>query len=237
MNFEPIYLALRKRLLLITRGRYFVAERRGIRYLLDAYSYIDRRIEAYGVYEDRQLRYFIESLKVFAPSLFIDAGANSGLYTLNLGVNFPGIKTAAFEPDLRNRAQLTANLFLNDLHDSVEIHPIALSNCSGTAHFHRHDRENPGRSMIAASGELEVELKALDEVINLTGKKIALKIDVEGHELPLLQGSEQLLTQNDCFIQVESFAPDKVISYLQSLGYVKIHNVGNDFYFSRENAV
>ncbi len=234
MSIQNIYLALRKRIILALRGRYFVVERRRLRFLLDAHAYIDRRIEAYGVYEAQQLKFFGNQLKQFKPSLFIDVGANSGLYTITLGAQIPGLEVIAFEPDERNRAQFSANLFLNGMNDFVTIMPFALSKHSGVARFHRHDRENPGRSMIAINGEYEVEIRKLDEVINRVADKIALKIDIEGHELPMLIGSEAVLRNNDCLIQLESFAPARVIEYLESLGYLNFHQLGNDLYFRRE---
>ena len=231
MKIENIYLALRKRLRLLFSGRYFVVQRRGIRYLLDAYGYIDRHIEAYGIYEQDQLTYFVEKISQLNPSLFIDAGANLGLYSVNVACRISGIKVIAFEPDERNRAHLIANLFLNGLEDVVRVERVALSDCGGHARFHRHDKENPGRSMLTNEGEYTVTIKALDDVVNVMGERIAIKIDVEGHELPLLKGARRLLTENQCFIQVESFSPDGVFEFLNDLDYVLQRQFGNDYFF------
>lgn len=234
LNIENIYLALRKRLHLFLSGRYFIVERSGVRYLLDAYGYIDRRIDAYGIYEREQLTYFIDQVTQLNPFLFIDAGANIGLYTVNIACRFPDIKVVAFEPDSRNRAQLFSNLFLNEISDAVLVKDVALSDRCGTANFHRHDRENPGRSMISEDGKYSVPLMKLDDVISAVDDRIAIKIDVEGHELPLLRGARQVLEKNQCFIQVESFEPDGIFEFLGQLGYACQKQYGNDYYFSRK---
>lgn len=231
MNIENIYLAFRKRLRLLFSGRYFVVRRKNIRYLLDAYGYIDRRIEAYGIYERDQLTYFVERIAHLNPSLFIDAGANLGMYSMNVACRISGIKVIAFEPDERNRAQLIANLFLNGLEETVRVEGVALSDCGGYARFHRHDKENPGRSMLSDRGDYLVTIKTLDEVVNVVGERIAIKIDVEGHELPLLKGAHRLLTENQCFIQIESFSPDGVFEFLNDLGYTLQKRFGNDYFF------
>lgn len=233
MNFEFIYLALRKRLRLIFSGRYFVVRKRGVKYLLDAYGYIDRRIEAYGIYEPVQLSYFLEQITQRTPSLFIDAGANLGLYAVNVACRIPKVKVIAFEPDARNRAQLIANLFLNELEEVVSVEGVALSDLDGSARFHRHDKENPGRSMLSEEGEYTVTIKTLDDMVNTIGERIAIKIDVEGHELPLLKGARRVLKENECFIQVESFSPDVVFEFLSALDYSLQKQYGNDYFFSR----
>jgi len=46
-------------------------------------------------------------------------------------------------------------------------------------------------------------LRIGDEVIDLSDKKILLKIDVEGHELSVLEGLKMLLNNNKCMILVE----------------------------------
>lgn len=234
MNIRSIYLAIRKRVLLLIRGRYFVVEKKGVKYLLDIYDYIDRMIEAYSVYEKDQLAYFLEKLSIFKPSLFIDAGANSGLYTINVGRVFPGIKIVAFEPDARNRSKLYANLYLNGLEDATIVQDCALSDQSGFAQFDRYDRENSGRSMLSVDGAYSISVKPLDDLISTAGERIAMKIDVEGHELSLLKGARRVLQDNFCFIQIESFEPVEVFEYLGGLGYIMRNKFGNDYYFSRD---
>jgi hypothetical protein len=46
-------------------------------------------------------------------------------------------------------------------------------------------------------------LRVGDEVIDLVEKKILIKIDVEGHELSVLDGLKVLLNKNKCMILIE----------------------------------
>lgn len=231
---KDVYLALRKRIRLLFTGRYFVVQKNGIKYLLDIYNYIDRNIEAYGIYEHDQLSYFMQQIAQLGSSKFIDAGANSGMYSINVAARFPGVKVIAFEPDTRNLAQLHGNLYLNEIQDVVDVQSVALSDSSGTASFHRHGRENTGRSMLSATGEYSVSVARLDDIVSAVGERIAIKIDVEGNELPLLRGAQRLLQDNECFIQVESFSPGEITKYLGELGYFIQKQYGNDYYFSRK---
>lgn len=236
MNLEHIYLAFRKRIRLLFFGRYFVICKNGVNYLIDIYSYIDRRIEAYGVYEYEQLTYFKNNVIRLKSSLVIDCGAHSGLYAVNLIHNIPGIKVIAFEPDDKNRAHLVANLYLNGMEELVQVEGVALSAQAGYAKFHRHDKENPGRSMLTENGEYSVVTKTLDEVVKITGERVAIKVDVEGHELPLLKGASRLLRENQCFLQIESFSPGGVFEFLDQLGYSLQKQYGNDYFFEPKNA-
>lgn len=229
MKPKTIYLAIRKRILLLLRGQYFVARRNGRRYLIDPYNYIDRRIEAFGTYERSQRSYFLNLLKQNAATLFVDIGANNGLYSIDVLHTLPDIKAVAFEPDTRNLAQLYANLFLNEIEDRVEIHNVALSNTVGSVRFHRHERENRGRSMIAADGERSVAVAMLDDIITCAGQTVGIKIDVEGHELKVLDGAKKLLVNNKCILQVEAFNPKPVLELLREYGYRTCAQFGDDY--------
>lgn len=231
MKLQQIYLALRKRLRLAVFGRYCIARRGGVTYLLDSYGYIDRNIEAYGSYEREQLNYLIKSINKNKADLFIDAGANLGLYSINVAKSIHEIKIIAFEPDVRNRAQLMANLFINNLEDAVLVESCALSDQIGSSPFKRHARENPGRSCLSDDGNHTVPTMRLDDIVHAKGKRIAVKIDVEGHELALLQGAKRVLEQNECVVQIESFKPETICNFFDGLNYRLEARFGNDYFF------
>ena len=44
-----------------------------------------------------------------------------------------------------------------------------------------------------------------DKILKFNKKFIAIKIDVEGHELKVLKGLEKLIVKNKCIIQIEIF--------------------------------
>ena len=43
----------------------------------------------------------------------------------------------------------------------------------------------------------------LDSLVSFQDRRISLKIDVEGHELAVLQGAGQLLANNQILLQIE----------------------------------
>jgi FkbM family methyltransferase len=213
-------------------GVYFVRKRHGIFYLIDINNHIDRQIEAWGAYESDRIERFISEAKGRNCDLFIDIGANLGVYTLAMARSSEDIAIIAFEPDRQNYAQLHANLFLNGFHDRVTVHDLAVSNRAETLRFHRHAAENRGRSGLRADGEFEVKTISLDEFMPLTGHRIAIKMDVEGHELSALNGMSNLLARNTCLLQLETFNPQEIVLCLERLGYQSVWRSGSDYIFA-----
>ena len=229
MTGRQLYLALRKRLLLALRGRFFVARRdRNLLFLIDILNYIDREIEAFGAYEKDQLSQFLGRIADRKASLFVDIGANLGLYSLSVATAFPDCEIVAFEPDRRNFGQLHGNLFLNNLQDRVRVEPFALSSAAGQTRFVRHDAENRGRSRLGEDGGFLVEVRRLDDLLPVSGRNIVIKIDVEGHERDVIAGAGRILAENDCLLQVECFAPEALVAQLRDLGYRLVAREGDD---------
>ena len=69
--------------------------------------------------------------------------------------------------------------------------------------------------------------------LKLRNEKIAIKLDVERVELEALQGANQLLKNNRCFIIIETNKnKEGVFKYLKSLNFHQInHNFDNEDYF------
>lgn len=156
----------------------------------------------------------------------VDAGANEGWYSLGLARLFD--RVLAFEPN---------EALLSDLrsarHRGIEIHSLALSNRAGVAeHFvpvrrglaltgwgsldrnHLADRESERRSV--------VELRTLDSfgIEHLD----FLKIDVEGHEVELLEGARETIARCQPTVLIEVLPRNEtaVRTLLGSCGLVPI---------------
>src|SRR5579862_5635119 len=69
----------------------------------------------------------VQWIDTFRPDdLFLDIGANIGLYSLYAAIS-RGVQVIAFEPESQNYALLNKNIFLNQMDGKVKAYPIALS--------------------------------------------------------------------------------------------------------------
>jgi FkbM family methyltransferase len=166
-----------------------------------------------------------------------DIGANLGLHTL-LAARLVGAGGSvwAFEPVPANLRLLRRNLELNDLLGWVHVVPKAVSNspspfldmaiASGSA------ETDPTASICTHGvGEASIQVKnvRLDELSLPSEKALRLvKVDVEGAELEVLRGGEQLLqrTQPLLIIEVHGDGLQKLggsiedlNAFLERLGY------------------
>ena len=143
------------------------------------------------------------------PKIFVDIGANKGIYTKFLLKKINNLECHLFEPS-------THNFFiLRDLFsafDKVKINKIALSNVNSSAKLFS-DKSGSALSSLTKRRldhfnidmhfEEEVEIKRFDEY--WVNKKLVIdfvKIDVEGHELDVLKGFGDIL-KNTRLIQFE----------------------------------
>lgn len=129
----------------------------------------------------------------------LDIGANLGLMTLHAArlVGARGI-VYAFEPHPATLERLRRNLALNDVRN-VQVLDVALGSAPGSRQLFSFPKINSGRaSLVPAKGGIpagEVRVERLGELAARLGLRSArfIKLDVEGSELPVLQGGLELL--------------------------------------------
>jgi len=164
---------------------------------------ITRGIYRHGVHEPAITRYLIDTLRLGAGDVAIDAGANIGWYSLLLDrLAAPQASVFAFEPDPATFALLRANLAHNAA-AHVEAQQVALGAECGTARLARYKDSNNGRhSLLAAdsgAGTVEVPVVTLASFWQRQGLGARplrlMKVDVEGFEYFVLQGAGALLTR------------------------------------------
>ncbi len=125
--------------------------------------------------------------------LFIDVGANVGLYTI-LACSAIGASGYAFEPVPSTYKRLIENIRLNHLENRVKCFNIGVGSEQGSIAFTSNmDTENHA----LASGEqsdntISVEVSTLDAVLGGESPTL-MKIDVEGYETPVLEGALETL--------------------------------------------
>lgn len=138
----------------------------------------------------------------------IDIGAADGLYSLHLlelGTNVIAFEPRPFQANSLSEMATTLGL-------ALRVEAIALSNKPGTATLHILVKDL-GRSTIEHANELDdpdqsprnqlnVETRRLDDYA--FQKVDLIKIDVEGHELAVLEGANETIIRSHCSIIVEA---------------------------------
>lgn len=214
-----------------------VVRSQGALFLVNIDNYVDRQIAFYDDYENAQVSRLLGEARRRGCECFIDIGANCGYYTVLFALEPTIRKMIAFEPDPRNFDQLRANLLLNGLSVQVETHRLALSDQAGTIALELAPAGTTGQTRVVGAGSFVAAAARLDDVLDLSGQRIAIKIDIEGHEPQAVLGMPRLLANNDCVLQIESFAPqvEWLRRELAAAGYREIGRIADDYYFERAN--
>lgn len=174
-------------------------------------------------------------------NILFDIGANIGLYTIT-AKSIPSIKKIySFEPEEHAFQHLLANIKLNEMEVIAEPINQAISDqiknvrfgiqgpASGIngvieTSFHDHEKYNT---------TIEVLAVPVDEIAGFSNQRIAVKIDVEGHEMEALRGCVRTLSDNVCIVQVEIYKNYAIVKKLLSdVGYGQIFSIANDYYFT-----
>lgn len=134
--------------------------------------------------------------------LFVDIGAHWGIMSLSAATRYPGrVEVLAVEPHPLNVNQLMQSVAINGLGQTIEIVAAAAGDRATTARLAFNSTmghsllESPIRS--AAALHLRVPVMTVDQLIaerpDLAGRRIVMKIDVEGFEAQVLAGARQTL--------------------------------------------
>jgi FkbM family methyltransferase len=130
----------------------------------------------------------------------LDIGANIGNHTLFLAV-VAQCKVTAFEPNEALCGPLLKSIELNRLANRVSVRPVALGKVTGEGHFAKLVPENMGAQSITV-GKGGIPISPLDSLIFSQPIK-AIKIDVEGMELDVLEGGVHRIQTDRPIIYVE----------------------------------
>ena len=163
---------------------------------------------------------------------FFDVGANVGLYVWEVAKVRPTQKIMAFEPDPENLALLEMTQKEADL-QNFELCPNALSNQTDEVSFSQDPltsatgcikgEEKPWieQYLNGSTNQITVNTRTMDSAVDDNKIPSLIKIDVEGHEVEVLQGAIHTLSNAKPLLIIESFPPkqEKVISHLQACGY------------------
>lgn len=165
-------------------------------------------------------------LPVLQPgSLVLDVGANIGNHTLFFaGVS--GCKVMAIEPNPEAAEFLAENVALNNLCGQVVLKSLAIGGKEGSVRLVQGVPGNLGATRYAESIDGDTAMVTLDSLICEFNESVSLvKIDVEGMEMNVLQGSVELIRSASPTFVVECQEKEdfeRVSDFMSKYGYVAI---------------
>ena len=207
----------------------------GFKMYLDFLDPIDRSIILNKVYEVEEIDILTKLIDNNSSTRFIDIGANCGFYSFHFAMQ--NLEVLAFEPNFEARLKMNNTISQKqNLKDRIKIFPYGISNINSEMNMRsmvKHGYIQTGGSAITTdnvsqNNKYKVykgEFKIGDEILNFKRDNLAIKIDVEGHELNVLKGIQNLLKSNKCIIQIEIFEKnfDIVNSYLLNRNFILIN--------------
>lgn len=167
-------------------------------------GYHDKQVYVYKIYEP----HISKVIKQYSlpGTTCLDIGANIGYHTvlMSSSVGTSG-HVHAFEPLARVLPQLRTNLLKNNC-SNVTLHEVALSNKEGSALL-ASEVTNIGNSSIVTTQTETTSSIRTTTLDSLTLPKISfIKLDVEGHELEMLQGGTATILR-DLPVVLFEFSP------------------------------
>lgn len=210
---------------------------------------ISRHLFIRGVHEKEAANAYRAALKELQSTVegdvtVLEVGANIGYYVLEeAGVLGNRASIHAFEPDPENRSLLEENVKLNGYEDLIEISPKAVDSTVGSGTFYRSTHSNWNRlerddetgNVDELVEQFSVETTSVDRYLDEVGMRPneinAVRMDLEGHELNVLQGMTDVIEANGPLVLFVEFHPDfgereayeAALSMLETQGFAIRH--------------
>lgn len=127
--------------------------------------------------------------------VIMDIGANVGQSAYEFSCTWPSAKVHCFEPVRATFAQLASNM---DSFENVICHRVAIGNQEEEATIHIHGQSGMSSLSVEEGNRTEqVPVTTLDHISEKLGidQIDLLKVDVEGHEINVLKGASEMLSQ------------------------------------------
>jgi FkbM family methyltransferase len=192
------------------------------------YRFVDPEIPQDPIYYIRKTGAFYEPEmlddmrgRLKSGDLVVDVGANIGNHALFIA-GACECDVVAIEPYQQTFNILRKNININDLANKIVAINVAIGDASGYAETMIGTPVDYGRLAFIRSDELStVRMQRLDD-LDLARPPRLVKIDVEGGEMAVLRGAEQLLRTFDILVYVEALSEQaygEVFTFLDRLGY------------------
>lgn len=167
----------------------------------------------------------IQWIRSFEPQkdcVFVDIGANIGIYSLYAAFLYPSLRIIAIEPDTNNYIELVKNIHLNGFKNIIPMN-MAIGGYNQTTFF-KNSCSSPGNS----EGKLDKSegcplLSITIDYLRLITKIDFLKIDIDGGEYDAIFGMENSLSKVESMLIEFDSLDDRystVQRYILTGGYV-----------------
>jgi FkbM family methyltransferase len=181
-------------------------------------------------YRDLEGEYVDVLRRLYDGGIFADVGSSIGLYAVCLAdaVRARGGRIAAFEPVPFNRERQRTNIVLNKADDVVDVYPYALGAADAVLRMAGDPSQADNNAFLTASGDIEVEVRPLDDVARAWPRIGLMKIDIEGYEPEMLRGARATIERDRPTIFAEfnrermainGFAMDETWRWFTERGY------------------
>lgn len=180
-----------------------------------------------------------DKLNLQPGDVVIDIGAHVGIVSIYLAKRYPGIKVYAFEPVPANYQRLCRNLHANGAEGVIAVNKAVTGDGRSIGIAVQPEINTGGGSMLnTATKSLIASSCTLSDIFGLyvQGRAKLLKIDCEGAEYEILQGSEALLDRVD-YLRGEfhanrttallGYSPEKLLAMCQK--HIKPANIDVTF--------
>jgi FkbM family methyltransferase len=181
-----------------------------------------------GRYEEENIDVLFSFLK--EDTVFLDIGANIGFFSLKIGKRLgPRGRVYAFEPHPWIYELLQRNVHVNGLGNAITCFNLALSDKNTIATL-QYPFGHLGGGHLApgtSSGHtaVDAELRRLDDLVGADFRCDLVKIDVEGHEIGVLNGMQNIVVNSPQIkILFEKLSPNAgtepaLEAYFSGLGF------------------
>lgn len=187
-----------------------------------------------GLLAEKSIPYELAMLRAMGSllrdgDLVLDVGANIGNHSIYLAM-VVGCRVVAFEPNPSLASPFKKSIEINGLEHLVSVVEKGLGAAAARVVFSESKPDNLGAQSLQeiddtykfAQDEVVMEVVRIDSM-SLDGKVKAIKIDVEGMELEVLEGAIRLLEVDRPSLFIESHTEEQFViihDFLAKWGYV-----------------
>jgi len=140
-----------------------------------------------------------------AGDLFVDVGANVGNHSIFAAAH--GLVVQAYEPNAHLAQAIERSAELNGLAERVTVRAVALGATAGHGRFDAERLDNLGAQEVRWDDDGPLTIVRLDDE-DFPGRVAAIKVDVEGMEIDVLEGASRRIADDRPVLYVECRTAD-----------------------------